>query len=66
MELAPDAPVGVPLRHLGDTVIEFEITPNLVHAFSVLGIAREAAAITESDVVATGIADLASLPVGGR
>ena len=46
--LPEDAPVGAPLKeYLGDQVIEFEITPNLVHAFSVLGIAREAAALTE-------------------
>lgn len=49
--LPPDAPVGAPLReYLGDSVIEFEITPNLVHAFSVRGIAREAGAITNSPV----------------
>jgi phenylalanyl-tRNA synthetase beta chain len=49
--LPSDAPVGAPLRdYLGDSVIEFEITPNLVHAFSVRGIAREAGAITNSPV----------------
>lgn len=64
LELAPDAPVGVPLQQwLGETVIEFEITPNLVHAFSVVGIAREAAAITESNLSQPALADLASLPV---
>lgn len=48
MELAADAPVGLPLRdYLGDTIFEFEITPNLVHDFSVLGIAREVAALTD-------------------
>ncbi len=45
--LPDDAPVGMPLRdYLGDTVIEFEITPNLVHDFSIIGVAREAAAVT--------------------
>ena len=45
--LPDDAPVGAPLaEYLGDTVIELEITPNLVHDFSVLGVAREAAAVT--------------------
>ena len=40
--LPDDAPVGVPLQdYLGDTVFELEITPNLVHDFSVLGVARE-------------------------
>ena len=47
MVLDAEAPVGVPLPEwLGETVIEFEITPNRVDAFSVLGIAREAAALT--------------------
>jgi phenylalanyl-tRNA synthetase beta chain len=60
--LAPDAPVGVPLKdYLGDTVIEFEITPNLVHAFSVVGIAREAAAITNKTMTMPPVADLSSI-----
>ncbi len=47
--LPEDAPVGMPLvDYLGDTVIEFEITPNLVHDFSIIGVAREAAAVTDS------------------
>ena len=63
LELDPDAPVGAPLQHwLGETVIEFEITPNLVHAFSVIGIAREAAAITNTTVKRPIVADLAALP----
>lgn len=46
--LPDDAPVGMPLRdYLGDTIIEFEITPNLVHDFSIIGVAREAAAVTD-------------------
>jgi phenylalanyl-tRNA synthetase beta chain len=49
--LPADAPVGAPLQeYLGDSVIEFEITPNLVHAFSVRGIAREVGAVTNSPV----------------
>lgn len=45
--LPDDAPIGVPLiEYLGDTIIEFEITPNLVHDFSIIGVAREAAAVT--------------------
>ena len=63
--LEADAPVGVPLaEYLGDTVIEFEITPNLVHAFSVLGIAREAGALTDRPVTTPPIYDLASAPSG--
>lgn len=65
--LDEDAPVGVPLaEYLGDTVIEFEITPNLVHAFSILGIAREAAALTGSAVNPPELADLSLIDqVGG-
>lgn len=47
--LPDDAPLGTPLAdYLGDTIIEFEITPNLVHDFSIVGVAREAAAVTGS------------------
>jgi phenylalanyl-tRNA synthetase beta chain len=61
MVLPDDAPVGLPLRYyLGDDVIEFEITPNLVHAFSVHGIARELAAIVASEVNPIERADLSS------
>lgn len=57
--LAGDAPVGLPLKeYLGDTVIEFEITPNLVHAFSIQGIAREAAALSRTTVNPPKLADL--------
>ncbi len=61
--LDDDAPVGATLReYLGDDVIEFEITPNLVHAFSVLGIARELAAILDRTAEAPSLADLSLLP----
>ncbi|HEY8599685.1 MAG TPA: phenylalanine--tRNA ligase subunit beta, partial [Thermomicrobiales bacterium] len=47
MVLPAEAPSGTPLKdYLGDTVLELEITPNLVHDFSVLGVAREVAALT--------------------
>lgn len=65
MVLEADAPVGAALADwLGDTVIEFEITPNLVHAFSVLGIAREAAALTEHDVTLPARYDMSQAPQG--
>ncbi len=47
LELPPDAPVGTPLvDYLGDTVLDIELTPNLAHALSITGIAREVAALT--------------------
>jgi phenylalanyl-tRNA synthetase beta chain len=61
--LDDDAPVGVSLKdYLGDEVIEFEITPNLVHAFSVLGIARELAAILDRPKPAVDLANLEQVP----
>ncbi|HUG14028.1 MAG TPA: phenylalanine--tRNA ligase subunit beta [Thermomicrobiales bacterium] len=64
MVLPSDAPVGAPLReYLGDDVIEFEITPNLVHAFSVIGIARELAAVVNASARAVLGADLATTPM---
>ncbi|MFN3928366.1 MAG: phenylalanine--tRNA ligase beta subunit-related protein, partial [Thermoflexus sp.] len=45
--LDPEAPVGVPLAdYLGDVVLDIDLTPNLAHAFSIIGIAREVAALT--------------------
>lgn len=57
------APLGVPLAEwLGDSVIEFEITPNLVHDFSILGIAREAAALTGTSVAPPDTYDFSHTP----
>ncbi len=45
--LPPDAPVGMPLAdYLGDTVFSFEIKGGFAYLYSVIGIAREAAALT--------------------
>lgn len=49
LELPSDAPVGKPLRdylQLDDSVLDLAITPNRGDAMSVLGIAREVAALT--------------------
>ncbi len=61
--LEGDAPVGAPLAdYLGDAVIEFEITPNLVHAFSMVGIAREASALLDQELRLPEETDLAQYP----
>ncbi|MBI4785667.1 MAG: phenylalanine--tRNA ligase subunit beta [Chloroflexi bacterium] len=60
--LPDDAPIGEPLvEYLGDIVFEVKINPNMARCASVLGVAREVAAITNSqlhppslDVVAQG------------
>jgi phenylalanyl-tRNA synthetase beta chain len=47
MILEHDAPVGKPLQdYLGDTVLELDLTPNLARCFSIVGVAREVAALT--------------------
>ena len=60
--LPDDAPVGKPLTdYFGDTVIEFEITPNLAHAFSIFGIAREVHALLDVPVRHPPVFDLSLL-----
>lgn len=45
--LEDDAPVGVPLCDLmGEVIFELEITPNYARALSIVGVAREVAALT--------------------
>ena len=59
--LDSDAPEGTPMRdYLGDDVIEFEITPNLVHAFSMVGIARELGALADRPVTFPDLTDFST------
>ncbi len=49
LELAADAPLGASIRdwlQLDDTVFTLKLTPNLAHALSVFGVAREVSALT--------------------
>ncbi|MFZ9428759.1 MAG: phenylalanine--tRNA ligase subunit beta [Burkholderiaceae bacterium] len=49
LELAPEAPLGANVRDvlgLDDTLFTLKLTPNLAHHLSILGIAREVAALT--------------------
>ena len=47
MILSLEATVGTPLaEHLGDTILDLDITPNRPDCLSVIGIAREIAALT--------------------
>src|SRR6476620_501406 len=60
--LPEDAPVGMPfIDYFGDTVIEFEITPNLAHAFSINGIAREVHALLDVPINDPPLFDLSLL-----
>ena len=50
MVLPPEAPVGMPLfEYLGDTILDISTTPNRPDCLSVIGIAREVAALTGQD-----------------
>jgi phenylalanyl-tRNA synthetase beta chain len=49
--LPSDAPLGMPLSdYMGDAVIDLEVTPNRPDCLSVIGIARETAALTGQKV----------------
>ena len=49
--LEEDAPIGMPLAEfMGDIVLELEITPNLARCLSIIGVAREVAALTGKSV----------------
>ena len=65
--LPDDAPTGTALiDYLGDIVIEFEITPNLSHAFSIHGIAREVHALTGAPVTLPDAVNLSTLPAASE
>ena len=71
LELAADAPVGADVREvlkLDDTIFTLKLTPNLAHALSVYGVARELSALTgaplrQPKVEAVPAVHQASLPV---
>jgi phenylalanyl-tRNA synthetase beta chain len=71
LELAADAPVGQSIREhlkLDDMLFTLKLTPNLAHALSVHGIAREVSALTGSPLLVPAIAPVqprhdAKLPV---
>ena len=49
--LDDNAPVGMPLvEYIGDAVLDVEVTPNRPDCLSILGIAHEVAALTDSTV----------------
>ncbi len=51
LELATDAPVGMPLQeYMGDSIFDVAVTPNRGDCLSMVGIAREVAAITGKTV----------------
>jgi phenylalanyl-tRNA synthetase beta chain len=66
MELPLDAPLGQDIRSyldLDDTLFTLKLTPNLAHALSVYGVAREVAALTGAPLMTPAITPVA---VGNR
>lgn len=62
LELAVDAPVGQNIREhlqLDDTLFTLKLTPNLAHALSVYGIAREVSALTGAPLQSPSFAPVA-------
>ncbi len=52
MVLPPEAPLGEPLANfLSDTILDLEVTPNRPDLLSVIGVAREVAALTHLSIV---------------
>jgi phenylalanyl-tRNA synthetase beta chain len=59
LELAADAPIGADVREvlrLDDTLFTLKLTPNLAHALSVYGVARELSALTGAPLKAPAFA----------
>ena len=59
LELSADAPLGQDIRahlQLDDTLFTLKLTPNLAHCLSVLGVAREVAALTGAPLKVPAIA----------
>jgi phenylalanyl-tRNA synthetase beta chain len=49
--LPPEAPLGMSLmEYMGDSIIDLDVTPNRPDCLSVIGIAREAAALTQQKI----------------
>lgn len=62
MELPLDAPLGQDIRSyldLDDTLFTLKLTPNLAHALSVYGVAREVAALTGAPLITPAIVPVA-------
>ncbi len=68
MVLPAEAPIGTPLaEYLGDTIFDVDITPNRPDCLCILGIAREAAALTGQNLPLPEVKyEQAGLPIDQR
>ena len=61
--LDQDAPTGQSLvEYMGDAVLDIAITPNIARAASILGVAREVAAITDKKIIPPSLHTFADPP----
>ena len=59
--LPEDAPVGLPLQdYLRDDILELDLTPDMARGLSMLGVAREVAALTNSGPLQVTLPELPS------
>lgn len=62
--LPEDAPVGMPLQeYLRDDILELDLTPDMARGLSMMGVAREVAALTGNGPLAVPQPELPSLDV---
>ncbi len=68
MVLADDAPVGAPIStYLGDVIFDMDITPNRPDLLSIVGVAHEAAALSDGSVRDPSVQyTAAAKPIKGR
>jgi phenylalanyl-tRNA synthetase beta chain len=66
--LEDDAQVGTPLAELmGDIVLELDVTPNMARCLSMIGVAREVAALTEQTLrLPAHVVKAAGEPIEGK
>ena len=66
--LPDDAPLGMSLNdYMGDTILDLELTPNRLDCLSMLGVAREVAALTGGKVTEPEVAyDESGAPISDR
>ncbi len=65
LRLAEDAPVGMPLgQYLQDDILELDLTPDMARGLSMMGVAREVAALTGRGPLSVSLPELPSRDAG--
>ncbi len=66
--LEDDAPIGTPLAdYMGDIVLEIDVLPNMARCLSMIGVAREVAALTGQTIrLPSHVAQAGGEPIAGK